>query len=41
MVFTSPEDLKNLPKLMANIGKAMDARGCLIPTVKINLRRIL
>jgi hypothetical protein len=38
MAFTSPEDLKNLPKLIADIGKAMDARGCLIPTVKISLR---
>jgi hypothetical protein len=41
MAFTSPEDLmKNLPKAMANISKAMGGGGMLIdfPTFKISMR---
>jgi hypothetical protein len=41
MAFTSPEDLmKNLPKAMANISKAMGGGGALTdsPTFKISMR---
>ena len=41
MAFTSPEDLmKNLPKAMTNIGKAMGGEGTLSdsPTFKISMR---
>ena len=41
MAFTSPEDLmKNLPKAMANIGKAMGGGGSPTdsPTFKISMR---
>lgn len=37
--FTSPEDMmKNLPKTMANIGKAMGGGGADSPTFKISMR---
>jgi len=41
MAFTSPEDLmKNLPKAMANMSKAMGGGGALTdsPTFKISMR---
>jgi hypothetical protein len=41
MAFTSPEDLmKNLPKAMANIGKAIGGGGVPVdsPTFKISMR---
>ena len=41
MAFTSPEDLmKNLPKAMANISRAMGGGGALTdsPTLKISMR---
>jgi hypothetical protein len=41
MAFTSPEDLmKNLPKAMSNISKAMGGGGALTdsPTLKISMR---